>query len=244
MVDDLVAGYDSAPAVLSHVTLTVSPGELLAVLGRNGAGKTTLLRSIAGLMRPRSGSVSIGGVDVTGRPAHVVARHGLALVPEGRRVIAGMTVLDNLRLGGYLLRRAAEVQQALEHVFEVFPALATWSRVRAGSLSGGQQQLLSIGRALMSSPTVLLLDEPLTGLDPLFQAEVLEALQGIRSRSRCILLVEQNARRSLSVADRGVVLSEGVVVLAGSAAELRDDARVQEGYLGTVAVTPGPGAGT
>ncbi|MHB8489387.1 MAG: ABC transporter ATP-binding protein [Candidatus Dormibacteria bacterium] len=243
VVQDLVAGYDAAPPVLSGVSLEVTAGEVLAVLGRNGAGKTTLLRCIAGLLKPRSGRVIVNGVDVAGWPAHKVAKHSVALVPEGRRVIPGMTVIDNLKLGAYLLPRSNEINRALDDVFAVFPALVAWSHRRAGTLSGGQQQLLSIGRALMTSPSVLLLDEPLTGLDPLFQTEVITALQNIKSGDRSILLVEQNARRSLSVADRGLVLAEGAIVLTGSASALRDDPRVQEGYLGTSRIpSPRPDA--
>lgn len=231
-VEALVAGYASAPPVLQSISFRVATGEVLAVLGRNGAGKTTLLRCISGLMRPRSGSIAIGSEHLESLPAHMVAARGVAHVPEGRRVIAGMTVLDNLRLGGYLIRRRTELERSLDEVMTLFPALKRWLGKRAGTLSGGQQQLLSIGRALMARPRVLLLDEPLTGLDPIFQREVVNALRDIRSGERAIVLVEQNARRSLDVADRGLVIDSGTVVLEGSADALRNDPRVQEGYLG------------
>jgi branched-chain amino acid transport system ATP-binding protein len=235
-VEGLVAGYGGGPDVLHEIDLRVDPGEILAVLGRNGAGKTTLLRTISGLMRARGGHVRVGEIELVGLAPYRVACHGIAHVPAGRRVIPGMSVLDNLRLGAYPLAGRGELEAALRDVLQMLPALEEWEGRRAGSLSGGEQQLLVMGRALMSRPKVLLLDEPLTGLSPAYQLDVLAELRKIREAGAAVLLVEQNVHHSLDVADRAVVIDEGTITVRGAAAQLRRDDRVREGYLGVSTV--------
>jgi branched-chain amino acid transport system ATP-binding protein len=229
-LDSVTAGYRGA-AVLESISLDVSKGEAVGVFGRNGAGKTTLLRTISGFLKPRAGRVLIDGRPIGGLAPFAIVRHGIGHVPEGRRVIPGMTVLDNLKLGGFVLS-SRELPGALAHVHDMFPRLAVWSRRSAASLSGGEQQLLAIGRAMMSRPDVLMLDEPLTGLAPVMQSVVLQALRRIGETGVGLLLVEQNVHQSLRLVHRGVVLERGQIVLNGTAAQLRADPRVQEGYLG------------
>lgn len=230
---DLVAGYGSAPPVIDGLTLCVEPNRIVAVLGRNGAGKTTLLRAVSGLVRCRAGRIHLGDVDLKGRRPHEVAHYGVGHVPEGRRVIQGMTVADNLKLGAYLVRDRSILDGRLRDVFALFPVLDAWQDRVGGSLSGGEQQMLSIGRALMGAPSVLALDEPLTGLAPVMRAKVLDALVSSKTqRQMAILLVEQNAVASLEIADHAVVLDDGKVALEGSAAELRGSRTVQQHYLG------------
>jgi branched-chain amino acid transport system ATP-binding protein len=231
-LDSVTAGYPGGPDVLHEVSLTVRTGEMVVVLGRNGAGKTTLLRAISGLIPCRSGHVRLGDSELSGARAHKVARRGVAHVPEGRRLIPGMSVVDNLRLGAFALAGRGEVDAVMAEILELFPDVAARLKQRAGTLSGGQQQMVAIARALMCRPEVLLLDEPLTGLAPIIQADVMALLGRLRAQQRTILLVEQNAERSLAVADRGVVLAEGRVSLEGEAAQLAADDRVVEGYLG------------
>ncbi|MFI0418714.1 ABC transporter ATP-binding protein [Spongiactinospora sp. 9N601] len=231
VVSEIEVGYHRGPAILRDLSLTVGAGEIFAVVGRNGAGKTTLLRALSGLLPCRRGSVRLQGRDFTGLSAERVARSGIAHVPAGRRVIPGMTALDNLKLGGYQHSRTA-LASALDDVLAMLPALATWGARRAGTLSGGEQQLLAIGRALMSRPVALLLDEPLTGLSPAYQQDVLEEMTKIAKGGTAILLVEQNVRKSLRTADRGMVLDEGRGVLTGAAAELLAADRLRDGYLG------------
>lgn len=232
-VDRLRTGYPGGPDVLQDVSLTVRPGEIVAVLGRNGAGKTTLLRAVSGLLPCRSGDVRLGRTSLAGLRAYRIARLGVGHVPEGRRVIPGMSVIDNLRLGAFRIGGRPAVTDAVTEVLDLFPSLRRALGARAGSLSGGQQQMLAIARALASRPRVLLLDEPLTGLAPVIQDDVMTTLSGLRTAERSILLVEQNARRSLAIADRGVLLTEGVVRLEGQASVLITDPAVKEGYLGT-----------
>lgn len=232
VVDNVQVGYPGGPDVLRGVSLTVRPCELVVVLGRNGAGKTTLLRAISGLLTCRSGECRMGTKSLRKMRAFRIARQGLAHVPEGRRVIPGMSVADNLRLGAFPIGRRRDVDDALAEVLELFPSLRRTLSARAGTLSGGQQQMLAIARGLMSRPKVLLLDEPLTGLAPVIQDDVMTTLSRLRDDQRTILLVEQNAARSLAVADRGVVLVEGEVGLEGTASSLATDPRVAAGYLG------------
>ncbi|PRZ44320.1 branched-chain amino acid transport system ATP-binding protein [Antricoccus suffuscus] len=232
VVEGVRVGYPGGPDVLRGVSLSVRPGELVVVLGRNGAGKTTLLRAISGLLPCRSGECRIGTASLRGMRAFRIARRGLAHVPEGRRVIPGMSVADNLRLGAFPIAHRRDVDDTLAEVLELFPSLRRTLSARAGTLSGGQQQMLAIARALMSRPRVLLLDEPLTGLAPVIQDDVMATLSRLRADERTILLVEQNAARSLAIADRGVVLVEGEVGLEGAASTLATDPRVKEGYLG------------
>lgn len=230
VVDAVTSGYRGAD-VLHRVSFEVRPGEAVAICGRNGAGKTTLLRTISGLIRPRSGRVLLDGKDVAGLPPYAVVRLGLSHVPEGRRVIPGMTVLDNLKLGGHLLNGRA-LEQQLAHLQEIFPKLRGWRHRRASTLSGGEQQLLAIARAMMSRPTVLMLDEPLTGLAPVIQNQVLQALQRIEREEMSVLLVEQNVIQSLRIVSRGILLEQGSITLEGTAAELSSDPHIRESYLG------------
>jgi branched-chain amino acid transport system ATP-binding protein len=231
-LDAVTAGYPGGPDVLHEVSLSVRTGELVVVLGRNGAGKTTLLRTVSGLIPCRSGQIRLGDTKLSGDRPHRIAKRGVAHVPEGRRLIPGMSVVDNLRLGAFALAGRGEVDTVMAQVLELFPDMAARLRQRAGTLSGGQQQMVAIARALMCQPEVLLLDEPLTGLAPIIQEDVMALLARLRGQQRTILLVEQNAERSLAVADRGVVLAEGRVSLEGEAARMAADDRVIEGYLG------------
>jgi branched-chain amino acid transport system ATP-binding protein len=242
-VQRVVAGYPGAPPVLHDVSLTVEPGEIVAVLGRNGAGKTTLLRTISGMLKCRAGSVCLASRAVDDLTAARRARAGLAHVPEGRRVIPGMTVVDNLRLGGWVLRSRNAIDDQLEEVMNTIPALRGWHDRVAGSLSGGEQQMLALARALMSRPTVVLLDEPLTGLAPIFRSDVLAVVEAMRASGRAILLVEQNAAETLPIATRALVIHEGRITLSGLARELWADGAVQGKYLG-LPVTDNPGIGT
>jgi len=236
-VETVSAGYGGAP-VLQNVSLSLVSGESVAVWGRNGAGKTTLLRVISGLLRPATGSVFLNGDDITGLPPHLIVRRGISHVPEGRRVIPGMTVVDNLKLGAFICS-ARQLADRLAYIYELFPHMAGWSRRKAGTLSGGEQQLLAIARAMMSGPKLLLLDEPLTGLAPIIQIKVLQALRRILQENVGLLLVEQNVHQSLRVIGRGMVLERGGIALEGSKAQLADDERIRDGYFGTAASRSG-----
>jgi branched-chain amino acid transport system ATP-binding protein len=231
-VSDLHAYYGDVPA-LRGVSLEVGEGEIVALLGSNGAGKTTTLRSISGLMRPRTGTISFGGTDITRQRAHVIVALGLNQVPEGRRIFPALSVEENLNLGGYLSRRDPKtVAQRKQQVFDLFPRLAERRRQLGGTLSGGEQQMLAIGRALMNEPRLLALDEPSMGLAPVMVRAVGEVIRRIRARGTAILMVEQNARQALALADRAFVLETGRVVIEGPASELAQDERVQHAYLG------------
>ncbi|WP_067972100.1 ABC transporter ATP-binding protein [Nocardiopsis trehalosi] len=230
-VRGLSAGYGAVRA-LHGVDLTVHPGTVHAVLGANGAGKTTLLRTVTGLERARAGSVLLRGEDVTRLPTERLARRGVAHVPEGGGVIAELTVEENLRLGA-LWRGRADRAAALREVCELFPPLAERLSRAAATLSGGERQMLAIGRALMGRPDVLLLDEPSLGLAPRVTARILALLRDLRARTGLtVVLVEQNARGALSIADHAFVLAQGAVAAEGSAAELLADDRVRHAYLG------------
>ncbi len=226
---DVEAGYGKAQ-VLWGVSLTVGAGELVALLGANGAGKTTTLRVISGLCRPWRGQVRLNGVDLGPMSAASRARMGLGHVPEGRQLFPLMTVIENLRLGAAFLAMD-RFEASLGWVFELFPRLAERRNQLAGTLSGGEQQMLAIARALMGQPKVLLVDEPSLGLAPNLAQEVLSVFESVRSRGVGVLLVEQNVALSLEVADRGYVLEHGRVVLEGSASSLREDPAVQRAYL-------------
>lgn len=217
------------------VSLSVRPGELVTLVGANGAGKTTLLSAICGLLPGWKGEVSFDGQSMAGLRPPAIVRRGIALSPEGRMVFAGMSVTDNLRLGAYVrLRRGEkrEVRDDLEKVRAMFPILADRADQPAGTLSGGEQQMLAIGRALMAKPRLLLLDEPCMGLAPIIAKQILDTLARLRSDGLTILLVEQNAQAALGIADRGYVLETGKVVLQGPAADLLSDAEVKRAYLG------------
>jgi branched-chain amino acid transport system ATP-binding protein len=225
--------------VLHGVNAHVLEGEIVAVLGSNGAGKSTLLRAVAGLLPTRTGRILVGAQDVTGRAPEKIARSGVILVPEGRQLFGTMTVMENLLLGGQMHRRDRSGERAqLDRVLELFPALESRRRQVAGSMSGGEQQMVAIARALMARPRVLLLDEPSLGLAPIVLGMVFDALRSLRELGVTTLLVEQNASMTLRLADRAYVLERGRVVVDGPAAELHDDPRIQHAYLGLAAQAP------
>jgi branched-chain amino acid transport system ATP-binding protein len=231
-IDGLTCAYGPVVA-LTDVVLDVKPGEVVCVLGVNGAGKTTLLSAIAGMVKPVRGSIVLDGKSIAGHRPEIVVRTGAALVPEGRQVFPSMSVRDNLVLGGYAGRRKQqETQETLDEVHELFPVLERAADRPAGSLSGGEQQMLAIGRALMSRPRLLMLDEPSLGLAPTVVERVMEVVGQLAHGERGVLLVEQLARIALTVADRGYLLERGSVVLSGPSVELQADERVQEIYMG------------
>ena len=232
-----------AVAVLHDVTLDVRPGEIVCVIGANGAGKTTLLKTIAGVLRPVAGRVVADGRDIAGRPSWWVARHGIALVPEGRGVFADQSVRDNLMLGSLARssrRDAAAVRADLENSLTLFPALAEKLELPAGALSGGQQQMLAVARGLMARPRVLLLDEPSLGLAPILVREIFAAIERLRTQGVTVLLVEQMAAQALALADRAYVLERGRITLEGHAREVRSNPAVIDAYLGRRASAGAP----
>jgi branched-chain amino acid transport system ATP-binding protein len=226
-VDRLDSRYGRIPA-LSGVSLRVGAGELVALVGANGAGKTTLLRAISGVQPSWGGTIRFDGEDLAHMHAQKRVKLGIVQVPEGRQVFAPMTVEDNLKLGAF----ARGARDGLARIFSIFPALADKRRALAGNLSGGQQQMLAIGRALMAEPRLLLLDEPSMGLAPRLVAEIFSRIAALKTLGTTILLVDQNARAALGIADRGYVMETGRVVLSGSAQELLHDPQVQQAYLG------------
>ncbi len=230
-VSGLNVGYGRA-TVIEALDITVKSGELVTILGANGAGKTTLLNGIMGLCPPRAGSVTLDGEELSGlRPEQLVGR-GVVLVPERRELFGNLPVEVNLRLGGY---RTGAPAKSLERIYGLFPILAERRRQKAATLSGGEQQMLAVGRALMAEPRLLMLDEPSIGLAPLIVQEILRVIGKLKSEGLTIVLVEQNARLALSVADRGYVLEVGRIVLEGSGAELSTDLRLSQAYLGGAA---------
>jgi branched-chain amino acid transport system ATP-binding protein len=229
-VADVHTHYGSIEA-LKGVSLAVEPGEVVTLIGSNGAGKSTTLRSISGLTPPSSGSVTFDGDDLTSVPAHDVVGRGVALAPEGRHCFPRMTVRENLELGAYL-RRGGDMSEDFERVYELFPRLKERDKQKAGTMSGGEQQMLAIGRALMARPKLLMLDEPSMGIAPILVQRIYETIGEINRTGVAILLVEQNANYALDVANRGYVLETGRVVLTGESAKLRDDPEVQRAYLG------------
>lgn len=230
-VTDLRAGYGRIEA-LHGVSLHVDTGEAVTIIGSNGAGKTTLLKTIAGHLRPTAGRVVLAGEDISHWTPERRTRAGIGLVPEGRQVFPGLPVIDHLLLGAYTRRRDAAVRSDLDHMLDLFPILRERSRQLAGTLSGGQQQILVIARALMSRPKVLLLDEPSLGLAPLAVREVVGKLKQLVGEGTTLLLVEQNARAAFEVASRGYVLSRGEVIAEDGVESLQADPRVKEAYLG------------
>ena len=214
------------------IDLMVRPGQVVTLIGANGAGKTTVMRALSGLLRPRAGRVVFGGVDIAGRRAHAIAAAGLRQVPEGRQIFADLTVADNLNLGAYTLSDRAEVIHRRDQVLARFPRLKERLAQLAGSMSGGEQQMLAFGRALMGAPRLLLMDEPSMGLAPLFVEEIFAAITDLRRDGVTILLVEQNASAALDVADYAYVLETGRIVLQGKAADLANDPAVTAAYLG------------
>ena len=218
---------------LQGIDLVVKRDEIVTLIGSNGAGKTTTLKTISGLLHPREGQVLFEGRDISHTPAHELVRHGVAMAPEGRRIFSRLTVLENLQMGGFT-RTGAESAQDLERALTLFPRLGERLGQRGGSLSGGEQQMLAIARALMSRPRLLLLDEPSLGLSPILVQQIFRLMSQIRDQDTTILLVEQNAQQALAVADRGYVLQTGTVILTDTAAALAANADVRRAYLGEI----------
>ncbi len=233
-IRNLEAGYGTL-SVLRHVSLHVKQGEIVTIIGANGAGKTTLLKTVAGLLRCRGGEILFQERDIAGLPAEKIVFGGCSLVPEGRQVFAAMPVRENLLLGGYVQHKRGrhdEVKQDLEHVYGLFPVLRQREHQLAGTLSGGEQQMLAIGRALMSRPRLIMLDEPSMGLAPLVVRSIFEIIRKLQGEGKTVLLVEQNARSALRIANRGYVLETGRIVKEGDAADLLTDREIQRAYLG------------
>jgi len=230
-VKDLEVSYGPIKAV-RKVNLRIEKGEFVALIGNNGAGKTSTLKAICGAVTPTGGRIEFEGEDITGKPSHKIAARGIAMVPEGRRIFASMSVRENLEMGAFLRRDYNGIAQDMEMVFSLFPVLKERSWQQAGTLSGGEQQMLAIGRALMSRPKLLLIDELSLGLAPIIVEAIIEKIQSINRQGIAILLVEQNTSLALSVADRGYVMEQGQIVLEGSAAELLANEMVEKIYLG------------
>ena len=224
--------YYGAIHALKGVSLEVEEGEIVTLIGANGAGKSTTLKTISGLLRPRNGDVTYQGKSLNGVPAQAIVKQGISQVPEGRRIFPNLTVKENLELGAYLRRDREGITKSMQEVFRRFPRLSERQKQMAGTLSGGEQQMLAIGRALMSRPRLMLLDEPSMGLAPILVQEIFAIIREINRQGTTILLVEQSAHMALSVAHRGYVLETGRVTLAGSAAELSHSDAVKKAYLG------------
>ncbi|NMB45885.1 MAG: ABC transporter ATP-binding protein [Firmicutes bacterium] len=231
VVEELDVYYGGIHA-LKGVSFRVRESEIVTLIGANGAGKTTTLKAVSGLIRGRNGSIRYMGQEISSTPAHVIVRQGLSQVPEGRRVFTDMTVAENLALGAYHRRDMQGIKSDLEWVYELFPRLAERRQQVAGTLSGGEQQMLAIGRGLMSHPRLLLLDEPSMGLAPLLVKEIFDIVKEINTTGMTILLVEQNAHMALSIADTAYVMETGHIILSGQAQEVAANARVRAAYLG------------
>jgi branched-chain amino acid transport system ATP-binding protein len=231
-IKNLVVSYGAINA-LDGISLRVEPGKIVTLIGANGAGKTTTLKTISGLLKPKSGEIFYDGKNISGLPPHEIVKRGLSHVPEGRMIFANLTVLENLQMGAYLVREQKNVRRELDFVFGMFPRLCEREAQIAGTLSGGEQQMLAIGRALMAQPKFLMLDEPSLGLAPLLVKTIFEKIVEInRDRGLSILLVEQNANRALEISSFGYVLETGKIVLADNAAALRQNPQIKSVYLG------------
>jgi branched-chain amino acid transport system ATP-binding protein len=231
LVENLAVSYGRTEA-LKGITLRVEPGQIVCLIGANGAGKTTAMRALSGLLRPRAGRITFDGTDITGLRPHRIAGLGLLQVPEGRQVFAELTVAENLALGAWLVTDPSEIARRRAGVLERFPRLAERAQQYAGSLSGGEQQMLAFGRALMGAPKLLLLDEPSMGLAPILVDEIFTAIAALKAEGTTILLVEQNASAALEVADHAYVLETGRIVLSGPAATVANDPSIITAYLG------------
>ena len=229
---DNIDVYYGAIHALKGISLEVNEGEIVTLIGANGAGKSTTLRTISGLLKPKAGSITFLGQNIAGVRAHEIVKKGISQVPEGRRVVAEMTVMENLDLGAFVPKDKAGIQQDLKHVFELFPRLEERKNQSAGTLSGGEQQMLAMGRALMSRPKLLLLDEPSMGLAPLLIKEIFNIIVDINKSGTTVLLVEQNANMALSIANRAYVLETGRITLSGKAQDLAASEDVRKAYLG------------
>lgn len=229
-VKDLEVFYGVIQAI-KGISFEVNPGEIIALIGANGAGKTTTLQTITGLIPPKAGHIVYDGRDITRMPGHKLVSMGMAHVPEGRRVFAQLTVLQNLKLGAYTRKDKGEVEKTLKAIYQRFPRLDERKNQLAGTLSGGEQQMLAMGRALMSHPKLIVMDEPSMGLSPIYVNEIFDIIQKINADGTTVLLVEQNAKKALAVADRAYVLETGKIVLSGDASELMNDDSVKKAYL-------------
>lgn len=228
---DLQVYYGMINAI-KGVSFEINEGEIVSLIGANGAGKTTILHTVTGLISPKSGSVYLDGVNITKVPAHKIVYMGMAHVPEGRRIFQQLTVLQNLKLGAYSRKDKENIAADMDYVFECFPRLKERRSQTAGTLSGGEQQMLAIGRALMANPKIIVMDEPSMGLSPLLVKEVFSIIETLNKKGITILLVEQNAKMALSIADRAYVLETGKITMSGKASELLNDERVRKAYLG------------
>ncbi len=230
-IKDLIVSYGKAEAV-KGVSLKVNQGEVVAIIGANGAGKTTILRTISGLQKPAAGAIIFQGNHIEGKPGHEIVKMGISHIPAGRQIFAPMTVLDNLKVGAYLRKDNNEIEKDFEHVYRHFPILKKRSNQLAGSMSGGEQQMLAVGRALMTSPKLLLMDEPSIGLSPILVAEISKIIKDINNEGMTIILVEQNARVALKISHRAYALEVGSVVLDGPSNKLIDNTLIKKCYLG------------
>ena len=230
-VRDLEVFYGMIQAI-KGISFEVNEGEVIALIGANGAGKTTTLHTVSGLLAPKAGTVTFEGKDITKTPAHKIVSCGMAHVPEGRRVFASLSVYQNLKMGAYTRSDKEEIEESLRMVYTRFPRLEERKNQPAGTLSGGEQQMLAMGRALMSRPRIILMDEPSMGLSPIFVNEIFDIIKQVSAGGTTVLLVEQNAKKALSIADRGYVLETGKIVLGGKAQELLEDESVKKAYLG------------
>lgn len=230
-IKDLKVYYGMIQAI-KGVSFEVNEGEVIALIGANGAGKTTILHTVTGLLEAKSGSVLFDGKNITKVPAHKIVSMGMAHVPEGRRVFANLTVLQNLRMGAYTRKDKDEIEETLKNVYRRFPRLEERQNQLAGTLSGGEQQMLAMGRALMSHPRIILMDEPSMGLSPIFVNEIFDIIQEVSASGTTVLLVEQNAKKALSISDRAYVLETGKIVLEGNADELLNNDSIKKAYLG------------
>lgn len=230
-VKDLEVYYGMIQAI-KGVSFEVNEGEVVSLIGANGAGKTTILHTVSGLLAPKKGSVVFEGKDITKIPAHKIVSLGMAHVPEGRRVFAQLSVYQNLKMGAYTRSDKNEIEEMLEKVYKRFPRLEERKNQMAGTLSGGEQQMLAMGRALMSHPRIILMDEPSMGLSPILVNEIFEIIKSVSASGTTVLLVEQNAKKALSIADRAYVLETGKIVMAGDAKELMNDDSIKKAYLG------------
>lgn len=230
-VDGLQVYYGVIQA-LKGISFEVNQGEVIALIGANGAGKTTTLHTLTGLLPAKAGSIIFEGVNITKVPPHKIVEMGIAHVPEGRRVFSQLSVYENLKMGAYTRKDKKEIAENLENVYKRFPRLEERKNQRAGTLSGGEQQMLAMGRALMSSPKMIVMDEPSMGLSPIFVNEIFDIIEKVSAGGTTVLLVEQNAKKALSIADRAYVLETGRIVLSGDAKELMNDASIKKAYLG------------
>ena len=229
-VDNIEVYYGVIKA-LKGVSFEVNKGEIVALIGANGAGKTTILHTVTGLLKPKTGKIIFKDDDITKIPAHKIVTMGMAHVPEGRRIFSQLSVLDNIKLGAFTRKDKEEIEETLNYVYERFPRLKERKSQIAGTLSGGEQQMLAMGRALMSKPEFVLMDEPSMGLSPLLVSEIFEIIKAINENGTTVLLVEQNAKKALSIADRAYVLETGNIVLSGDAKDLMNDESVKKAYL-------------